>query len=87
METKLGKLGKSDWKKAFVIFVLSVVTTIVGDAIIQAYTTGDFYFANIHWAEIGGAIFTAIIVYVQKQLITNSEDKILTKEPKTKYKS
>lgn len=73
-------IGVKDWIKAFWIFLLSTVTSVVGDAIIQAFSRDGYSFSNIHWKEIGGAILLAIITYLQKQLLSNSECKFMTKE-------
>lgn len=86
-KSKYKKVNKTDWIKAFWIFLVSTVTGLVGDAIIQAITLSiengtvkDFSFASIHWKEIGMGILLAVVAYIQKQFITNSKGEILTKE-------
>lgn len=71
----------SDWVKAFWIFLYSTIISVVGDAFIQAFTSGTYSLDAIHWKEIGATIGVAILSYLQKQLTTNSEGKILKTDP------
>ncbi len=80
-DAPLGKLGMKDWLKTLAIFIISVITSAVLDAIIQLYQQGIYLFSAIHWNEIGFALIIAVLAYIQKNLVTNSNDQILTKEP------
>jgi hypothetical protein len=64
------------------VFLFSTIISIGGDAILQAYSYGDYSFSDIHWKSIGAAIVVAVISYLQKQLLTNSNGQILKKDPK-----
>lgn len=81
IKTEFGKLVKSDYVKAFWMFLSSTVISIAGDAVMQAAINGSYSLTEIHWKEIGSAITVAVIAYIQKQLATNSEGKVLKKEP------
>ncbi len=74
-------LGKKDAVKALITLIFSTITSIVGDAIIQAISTGDYSLSSIHWKAIGAAILVTILAYLQKQFFTNSEGKFLKAEP------
>ncbi len=80
----LGKLGWNDAFKAFYMFLLATVTSVLGDALMQCLSTGDYSFASIHWPAIGGAIAVAALSYIQKQLLTNSKGQIMKKEDEVK---
>jgi len=81
MKSELFKLGKSDWVKAFWMFLLSTIVGVVGDAIMQAVTEQNYSFSAIHWKDIGAAIAVSVIAYLKKDFITNSDGKVLTKDP------
>lgn len=81
IKTEFGKLVKSDWVKAFWMFLSSTVIATVGDAIMQAFINGNYSLAAIHWQEIGSGITIAVIAYIQKQWATNSKGQVLIKEP------
>ena len=73
--------GKSDAIKAILMFIIATVLSVAGDAVMQAITNGDYSLDSIHWKSIAGAIGVATISYIQKNVLTNSEDKFLKKEP------
>lgn len=86
-KSKYKKINKTDWIKAFWMFLYSTIIGVVGDAVIQAVTvaieTGSvesFSFSQIHWKEIGMGILLAVVAYLKKQFLTNSNGEILTKE-------
>jgi len=78
--SKFLSLATQDWLKAFWMFLISTVVSIVGDALLQAFTSGSYSFDAIHWKQIGAAILVAVITYIQKNLLTNSDDKFLKKD-------
>jgi len=75
-------LGKSDWVKTLIMLVLSTITGLILDAIVQQMGAGTYCFECIHWKQIGFAVLTVVLTYIQKNLGTNSEDKFGKKEPK-----
>ena len=72
--------GKSDAIKAFWLFLIASVVSIVGDAVLQAINSGHYSVDAIHWNEAGAAIVVAVISYLKKKLLTNSNDQFLIKE-------
>jgi hypothetical protein len=80
MKSKFLSLVKSDRLKAFWMFVFATVVSIVGDAIIQAVSTGNYSLDAIHWKEIGAAITVTVIAYLKKQFFSNSEGQPFKKE-------
>lgn len=81
--SKFLSLYTQDWLKAFWMFLISTVVSVVGDALLQAFTSGTYSFAAIHWQEIGAAILVAVITYIQKNLFTNSKDEFMKKDEKS----
>ena len=84
METSsapIGKIGKSDWLKAFITFVISTVTSFILDALVQAFSAGQYSLALINWQLIGSGILIAVLTYIQKQLTTNSQGDCVKSEP------
>ena len=73
-------VGLKDWIKTFWMFLISTAISIVGDAILQSVSTGEYSLSAIHWKEIGGAILVAVVSYIQKNFVTNSKDQFLKKE-------
>ena len=55
------RLSKSDFVKAFWIFLSSSIVSIVGDAILQAINSGNYSLSGIHWNEILAAIAVSTI--------------------------
>lgn len=84
METlkPLYSIGGQDWLKAFWMFLISTVISVVGDAAIQAFSNGNYSFEAIHWKEIGGAILVTVITYIQKNFFSNSNGEYMKKEVK-----
>ena len=80
--SKFLSLTAPDWLKTFWMFLISTVVSVAGDAIMQAYKLGSYSLANIHWEEISLTILVAVIAYIQKALLTNSQDEFLKKDPK-----
>jgi uncharacterized membrane protein YeaQ/YmgE (transglycosylase-associated protein family) len=74
-------LNKSDALKAFMMFLFSTVVSVIGDALIQAFSTGSYSLDAIHWKEIGAAILVTVVTYLKKQFLTNSDGSLLEKEP------
>ena len=77
MKTKLYQLGKNDLIKGFIVAVLTVVLTglVTG---LQAGVLPDL--ATVKTLIVTG--FGAGVAYILKNLLTNSEDQFLKKEPK-----
>ncbi len=82
--SKFLSVKTQDWIKTFWMFLISTIISIVGDALIQGFSSGSYSLSAIHWKEIGSAIGVAVITYIQKQLMTNSKGEILTKETNEK---
>lgn len=80
MKSKLFSLGKSDWLKALIMSVVSTAISVLGDAIMQEFTLGNYSIAAIHWKEIGAAVLVATISYLKKNLFSNSFGEFLKKE-------
>lgn len=78
---KFLSLSAQDWIKSFWVFLFSTIISVAGDAIMQAIAYGDYNLTNVHWKSIVAAIVVAVISYLQKQFLTNSESKFLKKEP------
>ncbi len=69
-------LNWNDFGKGLVVAVLTVVVGMIGDII----ATGGFP-TGPQWKAIGLAGLSAAIAYILKNLLTNSEGKLLRKEP------
>ena len=85
METSsapIGSIGKSDWLKAFITFVISTVTGFIIDALVQASSIGEYSLSSINWQLIGSGVLIAVLTYIQKQLTTNSQGEWAKPEPK-----
>lgn len=80
MKSLFLKLEKNDFVKAFVMFLLTTIVGVIGDAILQAVNDGTYSLGAIHWKEIGAAILVAVIAYLKKQLLTNSNGDFLKKD-------
>jgi len=85
--TKLFQLwgagASHDWIKAFITFVLSTLTGVIGDAIYVIVQSGSLDFSQMHWKQIGAAVILAVITYLQKQFMTGKEGKFLSNAPIT----
>ena len=77
MKTKLYQLGKNDLIKGFIVAVLTVVLTGSLTSL-QAGVLPDL--ATVKTLIVTG--LGAGVAYILKNLLTNSEDKFLKKEPK-----
>ena len=77
------KLGKSDFLKALLMGVISIVISVGGDAVLQSFTTGGYSLDAIHWKEIGGAVGVAILTYLKKNFLSNEDGKFLKKDELT----
>lgn len=75
MQSTFLSLNSRDFIKGLVVSVLTSVITIIYTSL-QA---GSFTF---DWKAIGMAALTSALAYITKNLLTNSEDKILKAEPK-----
>ena len=76
----LFNFGKSDIAKSLIIFVLSTIISVVGDAILQELNNGSYSFSNIHWNEISMTVLVAVLTYLKKNFLTNSKDEFLKKD-------
>lgn len=74
MKSSLFTLNKTDFVKGLVIAVLTAVITVVYTTV----QTGSFTF---DWKEISVAALSAALAYITKNLLTNSNDQFLTKDP------
>lgn len=84
MKSKFLSFVTQDWIKAFWMFLFSTIVSIVGDAVLQAVSNGTYSVDGIHWKSIGAAVLVAVITYLKKQLLSNSNGQVLKKEPETK---
>lgn len=84
MKSKILSLVKQDWLKAFWMFLLSTVVSVVGDAVLQSFQNGSYSVDSINWKAIGASVLVAVIAYLQKQLLSNSNGQFLKKESETK---
>lgn len=80
MKSKLFSIGKSSAFKAFIMFLLSSLISIVGDAILQEINNGSYSFAAIHWKEIGMAVLATVLAYLKKEFLTNGNGEFLKKD-------
>jgi hypothetical protein len=74
MNSSLFTLNSKDWVKGLVVAVLTAIITVVYNTI----QTGALL---LDWKAISIAAISAALAYITKNLLTNSEDQILTKEP------
>ncbi len=70
MKIKFISANLPSWAKTFVMFFLSTVVSVIGDAVLQVVTTGGWDFSSIHWKDIAGAIAVAVITYAKKEFLT-----------------
>jgi branched-subunit amino acid transport protein len=76
MKSKLGKLNLKDWLRGLYI---AVATPVLG-AIIDSLNSGTFSFSWEFLKPFVIAGISAGLLYWLKNLLTNSQDKILTAE-------
>lgn len=74
------KYGKLNWQDFLKGLGLSVSSAIL--ASIQQIVAVDGNFDNVSYKGITTVALITLIAYLGKNLSTNSEDKLLTKEPK-----
>ncbi len=74
MNSSLFTLNSKDWIKGLVVAVLTAVITVV-------YSTIQTGALVLDWKAISIAGISAALAYITKNLLTNSNDEILTKEP------
>lgn len=74
MNSSLFTLNSKDWIKGLVVAVLTAVITVV-------YSTIQTGTLVLDWKAISIAAISAALAYITKNLLTNSNDEILTKEP------
>lgn len=74
MNSSLFTLNSKDWIKGLVIAVLTAVITVV-------YSTIQAGTLMLDWKAISIAGISAALAYITKNLLTNSQDQLLTKEP------
>jgi branched-subunit amino acid transport protein len=67
-------LNKKDFLKGLVVAVLTAVITVI-------YTTIESGTLTFDWKAIAMAALSAALAYITKNLLTNSEDKFLAKDP------
>jgi hypothetical protein len=75
MNSSLFTLNSKDWIKGLVVAILTAVITVV-------YSTIQTGTLVLDWKAISIAGISAALAYITKNLLTNSNDEILTKEPK-----
>jgi len=74
MNSSLFTLNSKDWTKGLVIAILTAIITVVYNTI----QTGALV---LDWKAISIAAISAALAYITKNLLTNSDDQLLTKEP------
>ena len=74
MKSSLFTLNKADFVKGLVIAVLTAVITAV-------YSTVQSGTLAFDWKAISIAALSAALAYITKNLLTNSNDQFLTKDP------
>lgn len=74
MKSSLFTLNKADFVKGLVIAVLTAVITAV-------YSTVQLGTLSFDWKAISIAALSAALAYITKNLLTNSNDQFLTKDP------
>lgn len=80
MKAKLFKIGQQGWVKSLWMFLLGTIVSVVGDAILQAVTSGTYSLGEIHWKEVGFTILAIVITYLKKELFSNSDGEPFKKE-------
>jgi branched-subunit amino acid transport protein len=67
-------LNKQDYLKGLIVAVISAVITVI-------YSTIQTGTLTLDWKSIATAALSAALAYITKNLLTNSEDKFLAKDP------
>lgn len=75
MKSLFFTLNKVDFIKGLVIAVLTAIITVV-------YTTIQSGVFSFDWKAISIAALSAALAYITKNLLTNSNDEFLKKDPK-----
>lgn len=75
MNSSFFSLNLLDFAKGLFIAVLTSVITLL-------YTTIETGTLTFDWKLIGTTALTSALAYIMKNLLTNSQGKLLTKEPK-----
>jgi len=75
MNSSFFSLNLLDFAKGLFIAVLTSVITLL-------YTTIETGELTFDWKLIGTTALTSALAYIMKNLLTNSQGKLLTKEPK-----
>ena len=75
MKSLFFTLNKVDFIKGLVIAVLTAIITVV-------YTTIQSVVFSFDWKAISIAALSAALAYITKNLLTNSNDEFLKKDPK-----
>ena len=74
MNSSLLTLNSRDWIKGLVVAVITAIITVV-------YNTIQAGALVLDWKAISIAGISAALAYITKNLLTNSQDQLLTKEP------
>lgn len=74
MNSSLFTLNSKDFGKGLIVAVLTAVITVIYNTV----QTGSLVF---DWKSISVAALSAALAYITKNLFTNSQDQLLTKEP------
>ena len=74
MNSSLLTLNSKDWIKGLVVAVITAIITVV-------YNTIQAGVLVLDWKAISVAGISAALAYITKNLLTNSQDQLLTKEP------
>jgi uncharacterized membrane-anchored protein len=80
MKAAFLKLNQNDFVKAFWMFLISTIISVVGDAVLQEVNNGVYSLSAIHWNEIGAAVLVSVVTYLKKNLLENSNGQILKKD-------
>jgi len=67
-------LNKRDYLKGLIVAVISAVITVI-------YSTIQTGTLTLDWKAIATAALSAALAYITKNLLTNSDDKFLAKDP------
>jgi hypothetical protein len=74
MKSLFFTLNKQDYLKGLIVAVISAVITVI-------YSTIQTGTLTLDWKAIATAALSAALAYITKNLLTNSEDKFLAKDP------
>lgn len=73
-KTGLFSLGFNDFIKGLIVAILGAVVGIIKGSV-------DAGSLKFDWKAIGAAALIAALAYLAKNLLTNSKDQFLTKDP------